>query len=1742
MTNETVTKSGRFYCVSVTPDICKTPVGASTPPLPYTIVGEFADATGASPNVKSHSEPVVLHGRTTIPSVKGDAAGSAGGVKSGTVGKQVDTKAFSATHHANGTDLVQVGREVWMNARNTVGKIYERGGEAARPLLDKLDKAVEEAQAEARASLKSVAQAYRDDVSAPMHDIGGRLMDVGGKVAAAGAVTAGAGAVASATGVGLVVGAPMAAGGAAVAGVGGTAVAGGAAVETTATVLDQTAEYVITGKTPKILDAALDSATNIAEGVLFRKLGPVGRWLSSKTKGLGRKAIKKLEPGKPPLTPPKPPSKPPAAHDDDGKSRGKKEPKSEPPSECCPKNTAPAGKPVKGKKPIHFGTGQEVLHQTDFVTTGVIPIDWTRCYRSGAETEDRGLLGARWSSAFTTSVSLTAQGCVVHDETGRALRLPLMAPGESHDEQSEGFTLKREDVDSFTLTWGDGSRDTFSRGLDGYLPHGYDGVNPMLDAGAAVRTERFVLTRSTDRDGHGIGIALWPAALPGAVLLRVTSDDGTVIEAMRDDLVDADASPRIGRVEEVLDDGTRICHVRYAYALDPANSFDLVSQTNVLGDARTYAYHHHLLTACTSYTGFLQVVEWVSLASLRARWSGSTLDDAELAAEYPVTPETSYQARAIASRAADGSEGAGLTLHYLDIDTTRVIENGDVLDYTFDRNWLVTGVKRVTNGGAVLLGTREWDRNGLLLAERDGLGRTARFAYDAAGNLTSSKDAAGHSTHIAYNSANQPVSITDPMGHVTQRSYDAAGRLASVTNALGHTTGYCYDEHGRLVEQIDAKGRSNRFEYDKAGRLRTSTDCSGHATKYRYDERGRIAAVIHAEAAPGQQTRYTYDTLGRLVTLTRPDGTSESYAYDANGNLLMHTDAMGHQTRYRYNGQGLLTERIDAIGQTVRYRYDKALRLVELVNAKDERYVLAYDAEGALISETGFDGKVTTYTYDKAGQLTASECAGQRTDLIRDSRGLLLAKMNADGIVRFAYDELGRMVAVAAPQAEHRFMYDALGQLVEERAGYYLVTTPAATPVDGSRVPDAAFVMTHAYDELGNRISTTLPNGRRVDTLRYGSGHWHSMLWQGKAIVDVERDKLHRERKRQLGRGPETQRMVAYREYDPQSRVSAMTLTGPSVGTRARLIRERQFAYDAAGNLLSIHVGGDAHDGSAGVLTYTYDPVGQLLSAVQPGLTETFVFDPAGNLLDAGPVQSGSAHGPVAGASQTGVLKLPVITANLLQSLHGHSYRYDAQGNVVQKHSSAGASGYGSPSSELTLEYDADNRLRRSVRTQHLVRHTAEYFYDAFSRRVAKRVVIDNWQSIQKFECDVADPKITATTLFVWDGDVLAQELSEDYNVTYLYEPSTFVPICRIVSHQGYIAGTHKFGICAAVKPSDLSYCYSNESSIPADIKRISAIRLFCVEQWNPCVPESAAIHTAQKNAYNALEQEHQTEWQRRLFYAEALAVDDQIHYYNCDHLGTPREIFDTTGRVIWARRSSAWGRLLKTADPSVTEMATEELPQPINFQGQYQDSETGLFYNRYRYYDPDCGRYISPDPIGILGGLNAYAYAPSSTNWIDPYGLEKTCPLHFACDPCSGRDPAAEARKWQGPANDPYVGIDSYKNVVIAKGTVIYTLYPHGPNPGNYFVSGSTLLTTGTAREFNDSVQVAHAGNSKHRGVRPMRTKVHAYVVKDDICVAEGVAMMNPNFGKGGSTQYFLENRDKVNILDTDKIISFKK
>ncbi|WP_179949182.1 colicin E3/pyocin S6 family cytotoxin, partial [Burkholderia sp. RF4-BP95] len=105
---------------------------------------------------------------------------------------------------------------------------------------------------------------------------------------------------------------------------------------------------------------------------------------------------------------------------------------------------------------------------------------------------------------------------------------------------------------------------------------------------------------------------------------------------------------------------------------------------------------------------------------------------------------------------------------------------------------------------------------------------------------------------------------------------------------------------------------------------------------------------------------------------------------------------------------------------------------------------------------------------------------------------------------------------------------------------------------------------------------------------------------------------------------------------------------------------------------------------------------------------------------------------------------------------------------------------------------------------------------------------------------------------------------------------------------------------------------------------------------------------------------------------------------------GTPQELTDEAGELAWSARYQAWGE----AREVISEAARKAgIANPLRFAGQYFDRETGLHYNRHRYYDPGSGRFVSKDPIGLAGGINVYQYAPNPIEWIDPLGLSKYIP-----------------------------------------------------------------------------------------------------------------------------------------------------
>jgi RHS repeat-associated protein len=191
--------------------------------------------------------------------------------------------------------------------------------------------------------------------------------------------------------------------------------------------------------------------------------------------------------------------------------------------------------------------------------------------------------------------------------------------------------------------------------------------------------------------------------------------------------------------------------------------------------------------------------------------------------------------------------------------------------------------------------------------------------------------------------------------------------------------------------------------------------------------------------------------------------------------------------------------------------------------------------------------------------------------------------------------------------------------------------------------------------------------------------------------------------------------------------------------------------------------------------------------------------------------------------------------------------------------------------------------------------------------------------------------------------------------VTYVYEPESFVPLARVESRTG-------------ISNAPIPYVHTS-----------------FVDVWNPSLASygsAANVEEWRSRSPDRYEQQHTEELQRRVVVGQEDMVDDSILYYQCDHLGTASELLADDGKSWWAIRYCAWGRTYSHLVCHVD--------QPLRFQGQYLDEETGLHYNRFRYFDKDSARFLTQDPIGLLGGGNSYQYAPNPIGWVDPMGLRK--------------------------------------------------------------------------------------------------------------------------------------------------------
>ena len=248
----------------------------------------------------------------------------------------------------------------------------------------------------------------------------------------------------------------------------------------------------------------------------------------------------------------------------------------------------------------------------------------------------------------------------------------------------------------------------------------------------------------------------------------------------------------------------------------------------------------------------------------------------------------------------------------------------------------------------------------------------------------------------------------------------------------------------------------------------------------------------------------------------------------------------------------------------------------------------------------------------------------------------------------------------------------------------------------------------------------------------------------------------------------------------------------------------------------------------------------------------------------------------------------------------------------------------------------------------------------------------------------------------------LIEERRGGNTISYVYEPGSYVPLARLDA-DGEKTDQGGLGTVDDAQPPDainsVAFSASQTGATGSNPSKTAADDAES-RYW-------ASLNETARQKAQALQIQDWGTGTERVTASADQAQLCKVYYFHTDQVGMPQELTNAQGQVIWQASYKTWGSTVaeewevKTlAGNPVHKLDEGDSPakadqqQNLRFQGQYLDRDTGLHYNTFRYYDPDVGRFICPDPIGLAGGINLGSYSPNPLMWIDPWGWH-----------CSGRD-----------------------------------------------------------------------------------------------------------------------------------------
>ncbi|SJG12124.1 rhs core protein with extension [Shigella sonnei] len=890
-------------------------------------------------------------------------------------------------------------------------------------------------------------------------------------------------------------------------------------------------------------------------------------------------------------------------------------------------------------------------------------------------------------------------------------------------------------------------------------------------------------------------------------------------------------------------------------------------------------------------------------------------------------------------------------------DTGRVTEqvNPEGLDYRFEygesrviitdslnrREVLYTegegGLKRVVKkehaDGSI---TRsEYDEAGRLKAQTDAAGRRTEYRlHMASGKLTSVILPDGRTVRYGYNSQRQVTSVTYPDGLRSSREYDEKGRLAEETSRNGNITRWFYDSSrsGLPCAVEDGTGVRRRITRNRYGQLQAFTDCSGYTTRYEYDRYGQQIAVHREE---GISTYSSYNPRGQLVSQRDAQGRETRYEYSAAGDLTAIVAPDGSRSEIQYDAWGKAVSTTQG-GLTRSMGYDAAGRITVLTNENGSQSTFRYDPVDRLTEQRGFDGRTQRYQYDLTGKLTQSEDEGLITLWHYDASDRITRRtVNGEPAEQWQYDDHGWLTEISHLSEGHRV---AVHYGYDDKGRLTGERQTVETPETGEMLWEHE--TGHAYSEQGLATRQEPDGLPPVEWLTYGSGYLAGMKLGGTPLVEYTRDRLHRETARSFG-GEAYELATA---WNTSGQLRSRHLNLPQL--------DRDYDWNDNGQLIRISGPQESRE-------YRYSDTGRLTgvhtTAANLDIDIPYATDPAGNRLPDPELHPDST--------------LTAWPDNRIAEDAHYVYRYDEYGRLAEKTDRI-PEGVIRMHDERThhYHYDSQHRLVFYTRIQHGEPQVeSRYLYDPLGRRTGKRV----WRRERDLTGWMSLSRKPEETWYGWDGDRLTTVQTQQTRIQTVYQPGSFTPLLRIETENGEQAKARHRSL-AEVLQEDTGV------TLPAEL----SVMLGRLER-----ELRAGAVSAESEAW--LAQCGLTAEQMAAQLEAEYIPERKLHLYHCDHRGLPLALISPEGETAWQGEYDEWGNLLG-------ETSAQHLQQSLRLPGQQYDEESGLYYNRNRYYDPLQGRYITQDPIGLRGEWNLYKYPLNPVRFIDSLGLK----FHVNGDP----------------------------------------------------------------------------------------------------------------------------------------------